>query len=263
MKNISAISLGAGVQSSTMLLMAARGDLERPDVAIFADTQWEPQAVYSHLEWLEQEVGKTIPIIRVTAGNLRKEALKSSSLGSNRFFPIPLYLRNQDGKSGMLRRRCTRDFKIVPIRRKLREMVGNRGRAEMWIGISLEEAAWRMRMSDVQWIVNRYPLVEKMMTRHDCFQYLKRHGYPIPPKSSCIGCPYHSNEIWRHFKDNDPVSWQDAVEFDNAVRKVRHIDAPIFLHESLVPLSEVDLTTIEDKGQLNLFNNECEGMCGV
>ena len=37
------ISLGAGVQSSTMALMAAKGLITpMPDAAIFSDTGWEP-----------------------------------------------------------------------------------------------------------------------------------------------------------------------------------------------------------------------------
>ena len=56
MEQMHVISLGAGVQSTTMLLMAARGEIEpKPKYAIFADTGWEPRAVYQHLEWLEQE----------------------------------------------------------------------------------------------------------------------------------------------------------------------------------------------------------------
>ena len=47
------ISLGAGVQSTTMALLAAHGEIQpMPDAAIFADTGWEPAAVYRHLEWL-------------------------------------------------------------------------------------------------------------------------------------------------------------------------------------------------------------------
>lgn len=42
-----ALSLGAGVQSTTMALMAAHGEIQpMPDCAIFADTGWEPKAVY-------------------------------------------------------------------------------------------------------------------------------------------------------------------------------------------------------------------------
>ena len=36
-----------------------------------------------------------------------------------------------------------------------------------------------------------------------------------------------------------------------------------YMHSSRKPLAEVDLSTAEDHGQIDLFNNECEGMCGV
>lgn len=42
------LSLGAGVQSTTLVLMAAHGVVgPMPDCAIFADTGWEPKAVYA------------------------------------------------------------------------------------------------------------------------------------------------------------------------------------------------------------------------
>lgn len=48
-----ALLLGAGVQSTTLALMAAHGEIgPMPDCAIFADTHWEPKAVYDHLNWL-------------------------------------------------------------------------------------------------------------------------------------------------------------------------------------------------------------------
>ncbi len=47
------LSLGAGVQSTTLALMAAHGEVgPMPDCAVFADTGWEPRAVYDHLAWL-------------------------------------------------------------------------------------------------------------------------------------------------------------------------------------------------------------------
>jgi 3'-phosphoadenosine 5'-phosphosulfate sulfotransferase (PAPS reductase)/FAD synthetase len=59
------LSLGAGVQSTVMALMADRGDFGAiPDVAIFADTGWEPEKVYKHLDWLESEL-KNFKILRV------------------------------------------------------------------------------------------------------------------------------------------------------------------------------------------------------
>lgn len=63
------LSLGAGVQSSALLLMADEGRFgdDKPDVAIFADTQCEPSYVYENLTKLRFAVGIEVQI--VTAGN--------------------------------------------------------------------------------------------------------------------------------------------------------------------------------------------------
>jgi hypothetical protein len=48
---LTVLSLGAGVQSTTLALMAAQGEIQPlPDCAIFADTGWEPATVYRHFE---------------------------------------------------------------------------------------------------------------------------------------------------------------------------------------------------------------------
>ena len=48
--SLTVISLGGGVQSSVMALMANEGAFDRiPDCAIFADTRWEPPSIYEHL----------------------------------------------------------------------------------------------------------------------------------------------------------------------------------------------------------------------
>ncbi len=75
------LSLGAGVQSTTVLLMALRGKFhEKLDCAIFADTGWEPKAVYNHLGWLTDQAAQGgIPIHQVTAGNLRQELLDGTA----------------------------------------------------------------------------------------------------------------------------------------------------------------------------------------
>jgi hypothetical protein len=56
------LSLGAGVQSTTLALMAAHGEIGHVDCAIFADTQWEPRAVYVHLGWLASSNVLPFPI---------------------------------------------------------------------------------------------------------------------------------------------------------------------------------------------------------
>jgi hypothetical protein len=234
------LSLGAGVQSSTLLLMAREGELDL-DVAIFADTQWEPAAVYAHLEWLESV--SSVPVYRVTSGNLRADALANRTQSW-----MPVY----DDAGRQLKRQCTRNYKIRPIRRQIRDLGGGpHNPVEQLIGISLDE--WqRMRTSDVAYIRHVYPLVERRMTRTDCLAWLGEHGYPRPPRSHCVGCPFRTNTEWRAL---EPAQWADAVDFDERRQ--------VFVHRSGSPLAMVDLRSEQDRGQLDMFEEECEGVCGV
>jgi len=266
------LSLGAGVQSTTLALMAAHGVVgPMPDCAIFADTGWEPAAVYDHLAWLMSPNVLPFPVHVVTGGDIRADLLRAGE--GHRWASIPAFTRTVKGvrfSIGMIRRQCTKDYKIVPIRRKVRELAGLTRRrspatpvVEQWIGISLDEAI-RMKPSFEDWQVNRWPLIEQRMTRRDCLRWLAEHEYPVPPKSSCIGCPFHADEVWRQMRDEDPAAWADAVAIDRAIRTgLRGIRGEVFLHRSAVPLDEADLTTKQNAGQLDLWGNECEGMCGV
>src|ERR1700760_2898815 len=68
------LSMGAGVQSTTLALMAAHGEIgPMPDCAIFADTGAEPAGVYEQVEWLSSGNVLPFPIHTVTAGSLKKE----------------------------------------------------------------------------------------------------------------------------------------------------------------------------------------------
>ena len=158
----------------------------------------------------------------------------------------------------------------MPIRRKVRALAGLTRRrsppepvVEQWIGISFDEVI-RMKPSFETWQVNRWPLIERAMTRTDCLRWLERHEYPIPPKSSCVGCPFHSDDEWRRLRDTDADAWASAIDVDAAIRTgVRGIRGKVFLHRSATPLAEADLSTPADAGQLDLWPNECSGLCGV
>lgn len=260
---IQIISLGAGVQSTTMALMAAHGEIApMPDCAIFADTGWEPRAVYEHLQWLMSPNVLPFPVHVVSAGNLRADTLARSNTTGGRFAAVPWFMVSPRGKTGMGRRQCTKEYKLRPVQRKVVELLGGKrpkGGAEVWIGISQDEAL-RRKPSRVQYIVNRFPLLELSMRRRDCLTWLQAHGYLLPPKSSCIGCPFHDDAQWRALT---PEEFADAVEVDRAIRNQPKMRGTQYMHRSLVPLDQVDLSTPEERGQLNMFINECEGMCGV
>jgi len=259
------ISLGAGVQSTTLALMAAYGEIgPMPDCAIFADTGWEPKAVYEHLHRLKETL--PFPVYIVSAGNLREDLIAQVHSKGRRFAAVPWFTAN----GGMGLRQCTGEYKIFPIAKKIRDLLGyKKGQripsksVEVWIGISTDEIQ-RMKDPRDKWQVNRWPLIEERLSRRDCQKWLIARGWEAP-KSACIGCPYHSDAMWRDMRDNDPASWADAVEVDKSIRNSgRKMLHQQFMHRSLKPLDEVDLSTPSERGQVEFgFIQECDGMCGV
>jgi hypothetical protein len=216
-----AISLGAGVQSTTLALLAEEGALPRPDVAIFADTGWEPAAVYEHLDRLEAAV--SFPVLRVSAGNLRDDAINPA----HRYASVPYFVRNPDGSEGMGRRQCTSEYKLSPIRRKIRELLGAAppdfrrvpgGRVcEQWVGFSTDEVGRANRQKDsdgVFYLTTRYPLLDLGMSRADCERWLRAHGWQSTAKSACIGCPFHGNAQWRQLRDTCGCGHQRTEHFE-------------------------------------------------
>lgn len=275
------LNLGAGVQSSTVLLMSVHGELPHINHAIFADTRWEPQAVYRWLEWLTPIAKNAgIRVHHVTKGDIRSDMLRSMVRGhvddGVRHASLPLYTLNHDGTQGLIRRQCTKEYKIEPIERYLKQQIlGFQPRARLpvepvvrrWYGISSDEMERaRTHDADGRWCTNWYPLIELHVTRSMCLDWMESHGYPQPPRSACIGCPFHSDAEWRRLRDTSPAEWQDAIEFDKAIRKCGGIRGDVFVHRDMVPLDEVDLRTDIDRGQMLLFDDfrdECSGMCGV
>lgn len=271
-KPLKVISLGAGVQSTAMLLMSLKGEIERADCAIFADTGWEPQSVYDHLERLiEYCRSEDFPVYVVSAGNIRKEVVEFVDGKRRRAGQMPFF--TDAGENGApLMRQCTKEYKVEPIEKKVRELVGVKPRqrpkdvlVESWHGISLDEIQ-RMKDNPKKWIRNRYPLIEERMDRHNCHGWLRRNWSHPVPKSACIGCPYHSNAHWREMRDVTPDDFADAVDFDGKMREQPYPRArgKVYLHRSCKPLSEIDFDNAEDRGQVAFsFMDECEGMCGV
>ena len=267
------LSLGAGVQSSTVFLMSCMGILPRFDCAIFADTGWEPPAVYDHLGWLK-EMGEShgVPVHVVSNGNIRKESLNNTK---EYFINLPIFTKNNNNHMGIMKRQCTSHYKIEPIQNFLRVSLLNLEKGQhapfeainQFIGISIDELK-RVRISRDTWVKNIYPLcnipsdyLDNAMTRADCIAWLNKN-FPDRkvPRSACIGCPFHSDKEWGNIK-SDPVLWADAVDFDNQIRNSKISEGfEVFLHKSCVPLSEVKLDIINNSAS---WSGECEGMCGL
>lgn len=268
------LSLGAGVQSSTILMMSCFKEIEKIDAAIFADTRWETQETYEWLEFLKKEAKQAnIPIHTISKGNIKEDAQRSTIRGSvkkgSRAASMPYFVKNAKGTEGKIRRQCTKEYKLEIIQKKSRELLGYKprqripqGACEMWIGISLDEIK-RCKYSKVRWVENYYPLIELGMSRINCREWFEKKGLPEPPRSSCVCCPHRNNEEWRRIRDTSPGEWEEVVEFDKSIRNTGGIRGQVFLHRSLKPLDEVDLSTLEEHGQINFMDDECAGLCAV
>jgi hypothetical protein len=67
-------------------------------------------------------------------------------------------------------------------------------------------------------------------------------------------------------RDERPEEFADAVAVDAALRhgNARGVRGVEFMHPARLPLREaVEQAVAERDANLNLFENECEGMCGV
>ena len=273
--SLTVISLGGGVQSSVMALMASGGALgPMPDCAIFADTHWEPPTIYTHLEWLAGNLAFPLHVVD-NGPSLREDAKALTNHSGNRnSVDLPVYLKGSHGQGdGMGRRQCTEHYKIAPVRRKIRTLLGlTKGQrvpsataVELWLGISTDEAI-RMKPSRDRWIQNRYPLIEAGMSRRDCMDWWDaRYERPLE-RSACIGCPYQSRRRWVETKRRWPELFAEAVEIDANMRSRLAFAKEPYLHPRRIPLNQAvsrDEAQQGHDGERDGFGNECEGHCGV
>ena len=276
------LNLGAGVQSTVVALMIHKGIIPPVDCAIFADVQEEPEAVYSHLRWLVKEVESSFPVLIRTAGKLG-DALPTGRTRMKGHSTIPAYCEG----GGIARRQCTGDYKIDVVEKAIRsEVLGLKPRqrwpknvsCDQLFGLSLEECGRAGRV--VRSFENEprrgksrqlFPLIEMMMTRRKCLEWLKEYGVPhAVERSACVFCPYKSNSEWLRLKEGDAKGWARAVQIDGLLREASSKKAygmknKQYLHRSCIPLEQIDFRSPEQKGDQGTlgFMAECEGMCGV
>ena len=260
--NLRILSLGAGVQSSTLALMIEKGEIPMVDAAIFADTQAESQDTYKFLAWLKTKL--TYPVYIISKGNLTEHLLNTD-------YPIaPFWSQNMiTGKKELMKRQCTSNYKIQPIIQEIRRLLGLKKRervkkdttVELLMGISKDEI-FRMKPNRMPYIKNIFPLIDKNLRRQNCINWFKKYYDKTPPRSACIYCPFHNDNHFKKLKETNSKEWSAIVEFDKKIRNNnRDKNRQVFIHKSCTPIDEVDLNKKDN--QLDLFNNECEGMCGV
>lgn len=271
------ISLGAGVQSTALYLMALDGLIgPMPDVAIFADTQQEPPWVYENVWRLAAEGGDRIPIIIATGGDIGEAVRRKAGASEGRFASVPFWVMSEsEARPTPGRRQCTREFKIDVVKQEVRRQLGLgfRQRAtgmhvEEWVGVSMDEVI-RAKPSRTPWIKTRWPfLMDHPMRRQQIKEWLAARGWPEIKKSACIFCPYRKPVEYARWRDEEPALFEEACQWDELIRDSSRagLRQPQYLTRLLKPLRELPSVAElgkRDDAQLDLFGNECEGMCGV
>lgn len=165
-------------------------------------------------------------------------------------------------------RKCTGDYKIDPINRKIKSLLKYSGETHCreYIGISLDEIQ-RARISQSSWLTLEYPLIEKRMTRGHCLEWMANNCYPKPPRSACYFCPYHSPAEWLRLKTEEPEEFARAVQYEKELQESisthdQMLRGTPYLTRTGLPLDVVDFGALTNERQYTMLD-ECEGMCGV
>ena len=260
------ISLGMGVQSTAMYFMSCMGVLPRADYAIFADTGSEHNYTYDYLKFLKkyQKENDGIPIIVTKKNPSLYEKIISDD--KNGYITIPAYLTDDVGSNAILNRSCTKNYKIEPVYKQIRKLLGlkkferTNKKVNLWIGITTDEIQ-RASISKSPITINKFPLLSKVISRKDCIDFYKKNNIPTPKKSACVFCPYNSDKGFIEMKYNNKDEWEKALKVDRFIRnKIKKGSAKAYLHKSKKPLQDVEF---KNERQQDLFLNNCEGHCGL
>jgi len=193
------VSYGGGVNSTGLVVLLVEEFGWRGRVA-FCDTGAEHPETYDFIfgpfsRWLSK-YGMSIDVI-------------GPEFRSGKYQLSLLQLMDEYGMVPSVRQRwCTTEYKISPFRRWCKRMGLDPGSA--MVGISLDES--HRRKDKIR------PLVDLRITRDDCAKIIRSAGLPVPPKSSCVCCPFQTRSQWRALRDFHPEIFDFLVRVESKAR---------------------------------------------
>lgn len=66
-----------------------------------------------------------------------------------------------------------------------------------------------------------YPLIGLGLNRQDCERVITDAGLPLPGRSACWFCPYHSGEEWRRLQRDHPDLFERACQLEEMMQDRR------------------------------------------
>lgn len=221
--SVRAFSYGGGTQSTAALVLAARGEIdfplfifanvgedsESPDTIPYVREYAIPFGLLHGVEVIERERGG------VNHSLLHKiERLETS-------VPIPMRM-DRSGAPG--NRTCTQDFKIEVVARELKKRGATKETpATLGMGITTDEVERVRSAFDPRQPrqLREYPLIGLGLNRQDCERVILDAGLPLPGRSACWFCPYHSGEEWRRLQREHPDLFERACRIEETMQSRR------------------------------------------
>lgn len=248
-------SCGGGTQSCAIAALIVQGKIQKPDIAVIADTGYEKQSTWNYCDKvLIPELSNVgVDLVRIYA----KEFSPCGTNFANSKGTVLMPCFTTENGNGKLSAYCSSYWKRDTISKWLLSKHGiSKSMAVKWIGFSADEqrrVLSMMKTPEYQKGLIRFPLVELNLKRRDSIQVVENFGWPTPPRSSCWMCPNMADSEWRALSKEE---FSKAVELQKEIQK--H-DPCAWLHKSCLPLDQVDFSQPDD-----LFTRPCDsGQCFV
>lgn len=228
------LSMGAGRQ--TVALWIRFDPIIHFDYVLFGNTGDEMPETYEYIEtYLKPAIGDRWIDVR----NPRYDSIYEQCV-------------DRHIAPDKMTRWCTADYKVRPIKRKLRELgATKKNPAHVYIGFSIDEIhRFNPNKPHPQYIKYEYPLLDERISLEQCKRIILEHGWPLPVKSGCYHCPFQTRRKVRALKVEHPDLFERLIQIERGVKdKMKHP----YMHERA-------LSGIDDSGTLDTYF-EGEGTC--
>lgn len=259
-----ALNYSGGVQSTAILEMYLAGAIttDLPVYVLNADPGMENSGTYTHVARMRDKCDAAGVYFETVEGpSLYKDLLTLKKRGALRIDNPAYFTKDEKGKRGMLRQKCTYFYKIAPMDRALRRIMHRdfgiglkstripKGFVEKWIGFASDEVS-RCKPPAQRYVTFYYPLIAAGMDKQASQEYLKGQGLEIPPRSVCNACFANGLGTLKEMHDSRPDDWAQAVAVDESVRDWSQIGIknPVYVNDTLIPLSELARRKFDVKG---------------
>lgn len=224
---LSVFSFGGGRQSVAALVLAAQGELPVEfDHWLFSnvgdDSEHPGTIAYFHnvVVPFADKHGIDMRMLRKVGRDGQVKTLYGQlTRQESRSIEIPVRM---EGSAAPGNRSCTGTFKIDVIAKWVKQRGASaESPATIGVGISLDEIH---RMNSRKTAPHErlvYPLIDMRLRLTDCIRIIRAAGLPLPPKSACYFCPFHTPEYWADMRREDPDLFEKAADLEDTLNRRR------------------------------------------